>query len=170
MPYVDKMLAPGEAVRYVGKISIWTIVPRMLLGFAVFVALTFIAVVAGSSFGGTLTVVVAVVAGLLIWAFIVFTDLIDYLTTEIVITNQRIVSKHGWLSITTTSTDLDKVNNINVAQPLIGRILGYGNVEITTATAEEKDNHRIDRLAAPSQFDIALRTELEQEESKNSRP
>lgn len=166
MPYVDKILAPDEEVTYVGKISVWTLVPRSLLGAGVLFVLIWAAWALRAQLGSSAPGIAAIV-GAFSWLALVSRALLDYLFTEIVITNQRIVSKHGWLNIATTSTDLDKVNNINVRQPLLGRILGYGNVEITTATAEERDNHFINKLADPQSFDIALRTELEIDESRS---
>jgi uncharacterized membrane protein YdbT with pleckstrin-like domain len=62
------------------------------------------------------------------------------------------MSKTGFMRTEVKSTPLDKVNSINVTQSLFGNMLNYGDVEVTTATAEENDNHAVTALRRPDEF------------------
>ena len=52
-------------------------------------------------------------------------------TTEMAVTNRRVIRKHGLISRKTAELRLAKVETVSVAQGIIGRIFNYGNVVIT---------------------------------------
>ncbi len=56
--------------------------------------------------------------------------LIQLYTDEFVITSQRIIIKTGLLAIHTREMNHNRVETANVYQPLLGRLLGYGNITI----------------------------------------
>ena len=62
--------------------------------------------------------------GLIIWG----THMIHVWTTEIVVTTFRFVYKQGWLNVSTQEVSLNKIEEINLSQSLMGRILGYGTL------------------------------------------
>jgi uncharacterized membrane protein YdbT with pleckstrin-like domain len=49
------------------------------------------------------------------------------------VTNMRVVDESGFFTRYSKESPLDKINNVEYNQPLLGRILGYGNVDIQTA-------------------------------------
>lgn len=49
------------------------------------------------------------------------------------VTNMRVVDEEGFFTRYAKESPLDKINNVEYDQPLLGRILGYGNVDIQTA-------------------------------------
>ena len=51
-------------------------------------------------------------------------------TTELAVTNRKVVGKWGLISRRTIEQRLDKVDSIEVEQTILGRILGYGTVEV----------------------------------------
>src|SRR5208337_2390526 len=51
-------------------------------------------------------------------------------TTEIVVTDRRIIHKVRWLARRTEEMNMGKVETVDVSQSVIGRILGYGKVLI----------------------------------------
>lgn len=57
-------------------------------------------------------------------------DFLDYISSEFVITNQRLLLKAGWTKTETRQTLLNKLGRISVAQSLGGRFFGYGTVTI----------------------------------------
>lgn len=157
MAYIPSVLNQNETVKHLGKPSWTLILPRTVLcGVAAIVYMVIAAITSSWAVAGLAFGIIT-----LLWAILVGNIVLYILTTEIAVTNQRVVSKHGWLNINVTSTHLDKINNVNVFQSLLGRILNYGNIEITTATAEEKDNHFIKSLGKPNVFRESLMTELE---------
>ena len=57
--------------------------------------------------------------------------MIEKWTTERVLTNERYIQKIGWISRDTEEMSLDRIEEVNLNQSLLGRILGFGTVEIS---------------------------------------
>ena len=51
-------------------------------------------------------------------------------TTEIVVTDKRIIHKRGWIARRTEEMNITKVETVDVAQNVAGRMLNYGTVLI----------------------------------------
>jgi uncharacterized membrane protein YdbT with pleckstrin-like domain len=49
------------------------------------------------------------------------------------VTNLRVIDESGFFTRYSKESPLDKINNVEYDQPLLGRIFGYGNVDIQTA-------------------------------------
>lgn len=49
---------------------------------------------------------------------------------EVAVTNDRFVKKTGLVSITTEEVSLDKIEEVNVAESIVGRIFSFGNVDV----------------------------------------
>lgn len=49
------------------------------------------------------------------------------------VTNLRVVDESGFFTRYSKESPLDKINNVEYTQSLVGRLLGYGNVDIQTA-------------------------------------
>jgi membrane protein YdbS with pleckstrin-like domain len=150
MSYIERELTDGERIVLLGRVSWWTIVPQTLLAVTVLV----VAVIAAKMLSALVPLfwVIAVPLVILVWAVMVARQVFRVLTTEIAITDRRVMSKTGLLRTEVKVTPLDKVNNVNVSQSLFGNLLDYGDIEVTTATAEEKDNHLISSLAHADKF------------------
>jgi len=150
MSYIEKELTEGERLVLMGHVSWWTIVPRTLLAIAVLLTAT---VVAGMlSALSAIFWLVAVPVVLLAWLIMVARLIFRVMTTEIAVTDRRVISKAGLFNTQIKVTPLDKVNNVNVTQSFFGNMLNYGDIEVTTATAEENDNHLITSLAHTDEF------------------
>ncbi|MEZ0223781.1 MAG: PH domain-containing protein [Alphaproteobacteria bacterium] len=54
------------------------------------------------------------------------------LTTEIVVTDSRVVAKQGIFSVRTFKTDLSNLGQVDVNQSMLGNLLNYGSVHIFT--------------------------------------
>ena len=115
--YVDSNLMSGETVVYRSHVSLWSLTLLIFLGVLLLPA-----------FGAGLI--------LLIWAWI------SYHTTEFAVTDKRLIAKTGLISRNTVEMFLDKVESLNVAQTVAGRILDYGTVTIrgTGSTSEPINN------------------------------
>jgi uncharacterized membrane protein YdbT with pleckstrin-like domain len=74
---------------------------------------------------------------------------IDKLSSDFAITNRRVIIKVGLFSRRTLEMNLDKVESIHVDQSVIGRMLGYGNIEVigTGGTREQFVN-----ITSPMEF------------------
>lgn len=58
-------------------------------------------------------------------------------TTEIGVTNYRLVLKRGWISRETDELQLKSVEQVNFSQGLLGRIFGFGKVDVHGTGMEE---------------------------------
>jgi uncharacterized membrane protein YdbT with pleckstrin-like domain len=58
---------------------------------------------------------------------------IDFLNTELSVTDKRIIGKAGFISSASLDAPLNKIQNVTVASGLFGKIFKYGNIEIQTA-------------------------------------
>ncbi len=56
------------------------------------------------------------------------------------VTNMRVVDESGFLTRYSKESPLEKINNVEYTQGVLGRMFGYGNVEIQTA-AEVGNTH-----------------------------
>jgi len=56
--------------------------------------------------------------------------IIEWWSTELAITNKRVIAKTGFISRDTTELRHEKVESMNIKQSILGRILGYGTITI----------------------------------------
>ena len=150
MSYIERELTDGERLVLMGHVSWWTIIPRTLLALAALAAAAVAAFMLSAL--TALFWTIAAPLALLAWIVMIARPVFRVLTTEIAITDRRVMSKTGLFRTEVKVTPLDKVNNVNVQQSLFGNMLDYGDIEVTTATAEENDNHLISSLAHADKF------------------
>jgi uncharacterized membrane protein YdbT with pleckstrin-like domain len=80
---------------------------------------------------GAIPVETVLGGGLILWGlFVLVKPIIIKETTELVITNRRIIAKVGLVSRHTIEINLSKVESISVSQSILGRLLNYGDLEI----------------------------------------
>ncbi len=127
MSYVDKILEPGETVTYVTRTHWRVYLPSVLL------ALLGLAALAASAYVAADLAPVPQIAGaalLLLAAASWLPAFLHRWTTELVVTNRRIIFKTGLFRRHTMEMNLSKVESVDVDQSVIGRILGFGTVTI----------------------------------------
>jgi len=124
--YINKVLQEGEQVRYVASLHWILYVPGLLL-WIVAVVVYFV-----SPDSGALSTIGRVAALLLFAAGLVLIARTWFLgwTTEIVVTNRRVITKSGFIRRTTTEMHMDKVESVDVEQSVLGRILDFGDVVV----------------------------------------
>ena len=91
---------------------------------------------------------------MLAWRFFVLRS------NEFVLTNHRVIQQTGLLAKRSMDSRLDKINNIEHRQTLWGRLLGYGDVEIDTAS--ETGLGHFNNVARPLDFKHAILAAAEQ--------
>jgi len=142
MSYVQKVLQPGEKVVHTASIHWFVYWPGA-------VVLVLAAVVYGYAHtGGRVHWFWDVVAaGVGLFALVLlFREWFTWWTTEIAVTNRRIIYKEGFISRNTVEMHMDKVESVDVDQSIMGRILDFGDVIVKgTGTGFEP----LKRIAAP---------------------
>jgi hypothetical protein len=81
-------------------------------------------------------------------------DVMVWANHKHVVTNQRVIHVLGVLSKEITDSSLEKVNDVRLEQSFWGRVLGYGTVEILTAS--ELGASKFTTIANPIQFKTAM--------------
>jgi uncharacterized membrane protein YdbT with pleckstrin-like domain len=126
MSYVKSVLQPDEQVRYVTNIH-WII---FLPGIGLLV-LAAVAYWLGMLQSAAYTLWVAIAGVLVLLAVItLFQAWFRRFTTEIAVTNRRIIYKRGFIRRDTIEMQMDKVESVDVQQSIWGRVLGYGDILI----------------------------------------
>lgn len=107
MSYIDDSLIPGETVLHRARVSWW------------------------SQFGwvaiGLLTLVIGI--GLLFLGY----AWVRVRSTEIAITNRRVIAKFGFVRRSTVEINLERVEALRVEQGFLGRMLNFGTLFISGA-------------------------------------
>jgi membrane protein YdbS with pleckstrin-like domain len=125
--YVDSVLADGERIVYRAHISHWKFFLSYLLG-ALFVAAAVAGYANGSAYNMDSPVIALVL--LVVGVVIVLSAAIRRSTTELVLTNRRIITKRGLVARNTVEMNLNKVESLHVDQSLMGRLFNYGDVTV----------------------------------------
>jgi uncharacterized membrane protein YdbT with pleckstrin-like domain len=126
MSYVKNVLQADEQIRYLTNIH-WII---YIPGVALLVVAALVYGFALTEEGGRpLWIAIAGVLAVLA-ALTLFQAWFRRFTTEIAVTNRRIIYKRGFISRDTIEMQMDKVESVDVQQSVWGRILGYGDIII----------------------------------------
>lgn len=111
--YLEQTLAPDEEIRYHGNLSLWPFFWHVVVGVILIAALGLGLIVLGA-----------------LW--------IKIRSTELDVTNKRILIKTGFISRRTLEMNLNRIESIQVIQSPWGRMFNYGTVIVdgTGATHE----------------------------------
>ena len=105
MSYIDESLVEGETIVHRAHVSWWSQFGYVLLGI--------------------LTLVVGIGLIFLVMAWI------KVHSTEIAITNRRIIAKFGWVKRRTIEINIAQVEALRVEQGFWGRILNFGTIIVS---------------------------------------
>jgi len=142
--YIEEIVGPGETVVHVGHVSFFAILGS-LIGGSILIAAGVVVVL-----GGVLPLGAAVAIAGVIW---LASGLIRRASTELAVTNRRVIAKFGLVRRSTVEINLSKIESVRVEQSVMGRLLGYGSI-IVTGTGATMDP--IPFISRPIEFRQAL--------------
>ena len=93
--------------------------------------------------------------------------LVAYLNSEITLTNKRLIYRTGFVVRAAGELPLENVEAILILEPLLGRLLGYGTVAVSTLGGLRLP---LRYLAKPQVFHAALQRAVAQAKSPARRP
>ena len=145
MSYLQKILEPNETILYRTTVSRTLYIPGLLvllLAIAVYIVSNHMLISKPWVYG--LTIIPALVA---LW--LLAKAWFRRWTTEIAITNRRIILKRGFIRRHTIEMNMDKVESVDIDQSLVGRMLNYGDV-VVRGTGEGFERLRV--IDSPLKF------------------
>ena len=129
MRYVRRVLQPGETIVYATKLH-WFIYIHTILLLIACIILAGAAIATSDSQNISLAFGIAAVIFVLLALSAGLRALVRRATTELAVTDHRVIYKSGLLSRHTIEMNRDKVESVDVDQSLLGRIFGYGTVVV----------------------------------------
>src|SRR6185312_10653341 len=162
MSYIEATLVPGETVVYQTRLHWIVMLRHLLLGLLLLagagallsyflnqprMANTSEHLVEGGAAALLVCGIAAIVAGV-----------VRRNATEMAVTTRRVVIKQGLVSRTTIEMLLNKIETIEVTEPMMGRMLGYGSITIVGTGGTSEPFHKI---AHPLQFRNEVLQQLE---------
>jgi len=156
MRHTAKQLHPGEEILYVAHPSKIRLVPLVLLAVVLLGGAIFFAYQSQWD----LTTLAIGLGITLIPILILLQQLFLLRANEYVLTNRRVIRQTGIMTRTSTDAYLDKINNIEHRQTFWGRVFGYGDLEVDTASETGMTSFRM--IEKPIEFKTAILTASEQ--------
>ncbi len=149
MGYTDSLLADGEVVARRARqhwlallldsraaIAVWVLAAVLFAASAMF-GLGDENVQVSNVIG--IIVLVLVVLGLLIFAY----RWLRWTNQHYIVTNRRILLVEGILNKRSADSSLEKINDLRLEENILGRMLGYGDLDIITAADTAIDRFRM---------------------------
>jgi uncharacterized membrane protein YdbT with pleckstrin-like domain len=127
MRYVRQVLQPGETIVYTTKLH-WLVYLWATLLFAICLVLAVVSWSWADSQNLSLALGIAALIFALSALSSAFRAFTRRATTELAVTDRRVIYKTGLLSRHTLEMNRGKVESVAVDQTLLGRIFGYGTV------------------------------------------
>ncbi|MCI0352808.1 MAG: PH domain-containing protein [Acidobacteriales bacterium] len=171
MGYIDENLVAGERVLYRTRLHWIVVIAPLIFGaFLAVLGLTFLV-------GGVVDLAKARSAGfagvgllvMLLGAAVFVLGLWYRNSTEMAITNRRLIIKTGLLTRNSIELMLAKVESVSINQGLTGRMLGYGSIVVrgSGGTAEP-----FSKIANPLEFRRQVQQQIEnaQEQARAAAP
>ena len=81
-------------------------------------------------------------------------DVLTWSGRKYVVTNFRVIQLVGVFNKNVTDSSLEKVNDVKLSQSYMGRMFGYGDIEILTAS--ELGVNKFSRIGRPIQYKTAM--------------
>ena len=150
--YLRKILGPGEQVLFVTRQHGLFLFFRIFLWLAAAVAIVGVVLAMSAASGNSEVMIGATVA--ILPLLVVWWQWLEWANHAYILTNRRVIQMVGVLSKQVVDSLLEKLNDIKTSQSLLGRMFGYGDVEILPAN--EVGNNVFDHIARPLEFKSAM--------------
>ena len=107
MDNIEQTLLPNERIVYSAKVCKHALIPTILFGLLI------------------APVLVGLVLLSMAW--------MHNKTTRLVLTNKRVIGRRGFLTTSTQSLALEKIESVDISQGVLGRVWKYGSIDVSGA-------------------------------------
>ncbi len=150
MGYIEKNLMEGERIVMRAQLHAVVYVWPVVLAIASLVVMGFAAFIDQTAYPLTVGVVMLLVA--VIWAVLIHDN------RKYVLTNKRLIEKVGIVRRESREILLRKCEGVQLSQSMLGRILGYGTVTVST-TGEAVNDYRY--IKDPIRFSTQINQQID---------
>jgi uncharacterized membrane protein YdbT with pleckstrin-like domain len=165
MAYIDGLLGRDEQILYVARQHLFVLVSHVVTEMILIGLLVAAGVASNMAFAGTQVLFGSLNANNLILlicvsisVIVLISGFLDYLrwnAEQYVITDRRVIQVRGIINKTVLDSSLEKINDLELRQSLLGRMFNYGTIAILTGSGEDGTNI-LDRIAEPMEFKRAM--------------
>ncbi len=164
MAYIDSLLGSGEQILYVARQHISVLIANILAELTMIALLVAAGVASNIAFpnadfkiGGITANTLVLMICIAVSVIVLISGFMDYLrwtSEQYIVTDRRVIQIRGILNKRVIDSSLEKINDVELRQSLVGRIMNFGTVEILTASDESVNV--MDRIEAPLDFKRAM--------------
>ena len=137
MPYPKELLSPGEDIVAEFRPHWSSITVPLILTFAALVAVVLLAAFTDGAVGQWGPLAVAVV-----WLVLTVPKIIGWLTTQHVITNERVIHRQGFIAKHGKEIPHEMINTVSFRQSVFERMVGSGDLVIESAGEQGQTLYR----------------------------
>ena len=127
--YVRRVLQPGETIVYATKLH-WIIYLRAILLLIICIGLAAAAWYTADNQNLSLALWIAAAIFALLALSSAFSAFVRRITTELAVTDRRVIYKTGLIARHTIEMNRRQVESVDVDQQILGRIIGYGTIVV----------------------------------------
>lgn len=148
--YIQEMLSENEQILLVtrqhGFVLFGNIVLEIVLIAAIIVGVTLLSATYPQATPGYVLLLVPLVG--------IVRDILVWSNHQYLVTNRRVIQSSGVFSKEVLDTSLEKVNDVKLSQSFLGRLFGYGDLQILTASELGVDQFR--QIGDPVKFKTTM--------------
>jgi len=153
--YIESLLAEREKIILVTRQHWFTIASAIALEIVLILVLLTLTIIAGTAMPQFALLIGAFgVIVILIPAATLTRDLLNWTNKQFIVTTRRVMQISGIFNKNVTDSSLEKVNDVKMTQSAFGRLFGYGDIEILTAS--ELGVNLFKRIEDPIRFKTAM--------------
>jgi uncharacterized membrane protein YdbT with pleckstrin-like domain len=155
--YVQNMLAEQERILLITRQHWFVIVGAIFLeSILLFITLIIIIVTSLSKLPELAKFIIVGLSLLVVFGVLLsaFRDWLIWHNRQYIISTRRVIQIEGVINKNVTDSSLEKVNDVKLSQSFLGRIFGYGDVEILTAS--ELGVNLFRRIGKPVRFKTTM--------------
>ncbi len=148
--YVDTLMGANERVLVRERQHWFLWVPQFIAMLLIVAAI----VVASVLISTTVPFAVFGLVFILIPIAVFVHTFLKWMSEVYIVTNRRIIQSEGIINKNIIDSSLEKINDVVLAQSIMGRMMDFGDLEILTSS--ELGINKLHRIMSPVQFKVAM--------------
>ena len=155
MSYLNDLMSTGETVQFVTR-QHWVTLLRAMAAYGFLIAVLLLLSGVGAGMDADWATPASWIAAFAITLplLLLLLDIAQWSNRQYVVTTRRVLEFEGVLNKHISDSNLDKVNDLVINQSVLGRLLGYGDVDVITGS--DLGLNCLDRISRPMQFQRAI--------------